>query len=42
MREMPTLAEYKMQEPENNQAEEPKDSEEIKGDLIEEVDDTWE
>jgi cell division GTPase FtsZ len=40
MREMPTLAEYKMQEPENTQAKEPKDSEEIKGDLIEEVDDT--
>ena len=36
---MPTLAEYKMQEPENNQVEGPKDSEEIKVDSIEEVDD---
>jgi len=36
---MPTLAEYKMQEPENNQVEGPKDSEEIKKGLIEEVDD---
>ena len=36
---MPTLAEYKMQEPDNNQTEGPKDSEEIKEGLIEEVDD---
>jgi len=35
---MPTLAEYKMEEPENNQVEASENKEEIKADLIEEVD----
>jgi len=36
MKKMPTLSEYKMQEPDQNQVETPENKEEIQGDLVEE------
>lgn len=39
METMPTLAEYQMQEPDNNQVEAPENLEETNTDLVEEVDD---
>ena len=33
---MPTLAEYKMEEPDQNQVEAPENKEEIQGELVEE------